>query len=342
MQAFICYDLRTFDNQESSARMTAEAIEQIAWADDKPFDAVLLPEHHGSPDGYLPSPFMLGAAMAARTSRIRVVTAAVLLPLLDPIRVAEDSAVLDNISQGRLTLGVGLGYAPPEFEMFGVAYEDRVRRLEEGIAVLRQAFTGEEFSYRGRTARVAPRPVQPGGPPILVCGAVKATARRAARLGDGFFPSSADLRQEYLDECHRLGKPAGPIYTLMPPLCVHVAEDPERAWAMIAPHAAHETAAYGQWAKGAAEHSDRMDSHYHDVRDYDAVRALGVHAVVTPQQCVELVRNCEQNGYLVNFKPLMGGMPPELGWESLELFVNKVVPMLEASQQTPLEAADHA
>jgi alkanesulfonate monooxygenase SsuD/methylene tetrahydromethanopterin reductase-like flavin-dependent oxidoreductase (luciferase family) len=341
MQAWICYDLRTFDNQESSARLTAEAIEQAAWADDKGFEAVLLPEHHGSADGYVSSPFVLGGAIAARTSRIRIVTAAVLLPLLNPLRVAEDAATLDVISQGRLTLGVGLGYGPSEFEMFGVSFDERVSKLEAGIAVLRQAFSGEEFSYEGRRARVAPRPVQPGGPPIYVCGAVKAAARRAARFADGFFPSNDAVRQDYLDECARLGKPAGPIPTLMPPLCVHVAEDPERAWAAIAPHAAHDTAMYTAWAEGATKYS-RMDTHYHQASNHDAVRAAGVQVTVTPEECVALVQRAERNGHLVNFKPLMGGMPPELGWESLELFVNKVVPRLEAGHHTPLETADHA
>jgi alkanesulfonate monooxygenase SsuD/methylene tetrahydromethanopterin reductase-like flavin-dependent oxidoreductase (luciferase family) len=341
MRAWICYDLRTSDNQESSALLTAEAIEQMAWADDKPFEAVILPEHHGSPDGYVSSPFVLGAAIAARTSRIRIVPAAVLLPLLDPIRVAEDAATLDIISQGRLTLGVGLGYVPSEFEMFGAAYDSRAAAAEEKISVLRQAFTGEPFEYQGRRARVAPRPVQSGGPPIYVCGAVKAAARRAARLGDGFFPSSINVRQTYLDECTRLGKPAGPIVTLMPPLCVHVAEDPERAWATIAPHATHETASYSAWAMAASRHS-RMDTHYYEVLDHDAVRAQGVHVVVTPDECVELVRRAERDDVLVNFKPLMGGMPPELGWESLELFVNKVVPRVEAGRSAPLEITDHA
>ena len=97
MRAWICYDLRTLDNSKSSARLAHEAIEQLAWADDKPFEAVVLPEHHGCPDGYLPSPFVLGAAIAARTKRIRLIHAA-LLPLLNPIRVAEDVATLDLIN----------------------------------------------------------------------------------------------------------------------------------------------------------------------------------------------------------------------------------------------------
>src|SRR6516164_2154415 len=134
MRAWICYDLRTLDNSKSSARLAREAVEQLAWADDKPFEAVVLPEHHGCPDGYLPSPFVLGAAIAARTKRIRLIHAASLLPLLNPIPVAEDAATLDLISSGRLTLGVGLGYIPTEFAMFGVAMDDRVRRLEDGIS----------------------------------------------------------------------------------------------------------------------------------------------------------------------------------------------------------------
>ena len=329
MRAWICYDLRTLDNSKSSARLAHEAIEQLAWADDKPFEAVVLPEHHGSPDGYLSSPLVLGAAIAARTKRIRLIHAAALLPLLNPIRVAEDAATLDLISNGRLALGVGLGYVPTEFEMFGIAMKDRVGRLEDGITVLRKAFTGEEFLYQGRKARVTPRPVQDGGPPIYVCGAAKAAARRAARLGDGFIPTSADVIEQYFTECNRLGKPAGPVDPLLSPLCVHVAEDPERTWAAIAPHAVHETAEYGRWAAAARDHS-RMDSPFADGIDADAVRALGVHTVVTPEQCVELVQKAESNNAPINFKPLTG--PPEIGWQTLELFANKVVPMLTSSE----------
>jgi alkanesulfonate monooxygenase SsuD/methylene tetrahydromethanopterin reductase-like flavin-dependent oxidoreductase (luciferase family) len=331
--------------------MASAAIEQVAWADrlgendgdnsgdnsgdnvganGPAFEAVLLPEHHGAADGYDPSPFVLAGAMASRTSRIRFMMGAVLLPLHDPLRVAEDTVTLDVISGGRVSLVAGLGYVPSEFEMFGVSLRDRGRLTDEGLRTLREAFTGEPFSYRGRTVRVTPRPVQ-DAVPIYVGGAVPASARRAATLGDGFFPTVAtpELLQLYRDECAEVGREPGRILTMVPPLFVHVALDPDRAWAQIAPHAVYEMTEYGRWAAESAAASGAMDSPYQQVPDADALRAMGTHAVVTPEVAVELVRAAEREGRLVNFKPMMGGLSPELAWESLELFAAKVLPVLD-------------
>jgi alkanesulfonate monooxygenase SsuD/methylene tetrahydromethanopterin reductase-like flavin-dependent oxidoreductase (luciferase family) len=337
VDAWLCYDLRTYPGGASSAEMASAAIEQVAWADGlsahgPAFEAVLLPEHHGAADGYDPSPFVLAGAMAARTSRIRLVMGAVLLPLHNPLRVAEDTVTLDVISGGRVTLVAGLGYVPSEFEMFGVGLGDRGRLTDEGLATLRQAFTGQPFSYRGRTARVTPRPVQ-DPVPIYVGGAVPASARRAATYGDGFFPTVAtpELIRCYLDECATAGRAAGRVVTMVPPLFVHVAEDPDRAWAQIGPHAVYEMTEYGRWAAESAAASGTMDSPYQEVPDAAALRAMGTHAVVTPDEAIDLVRAAERDGRLVNFKPMMGGLSPELAWQSLELFAAKVRPSIQGA-----------
>jgi alkanesulfonate monooxygenase SsuD/methylene tetrahydromethanopterin reductase-like flavin-dependent oxidoreductase (luciferase family) len=327
MRAWLCYDLRTIKGGASSAYMTAAAIEQVAWADDKGFEAVVLPEHHASDDGYITSPFVLGGAMAARTSRLKLVVGAILMPLHNPLRVAEDAVVLDVISGERVIVAPGLGYNPAEFEMFGVSLRDRVKLVEEGIEVLRNAFTGEPFEYRGREARVTPRSRAGGGPPIYVCGFVAASARRAARLGDGFFPGAADVCSIYLEECERLGKTPGDVTPMVSPMFVHVAEDPEKAWAQIAPHALYEMKMYGQIAADPTTLTADLTP-YQEIADVEAARASGVYAVVTPEQCIDLVHANEKAGLLVNFKPMMGGLSPDLAWESLELFANRVVPAL--------------
>lgn len=325
MRAWLCYDMRTLDGGRSRARLTAAALEQVAWADGKGFEAVLLPEHHGSPDGYVSSPFVLGGAMAARTTTIRLVTGAVVLPLLNPLRLAEDAVELDLLSNGRLTVAPGLGYSPTEFEMFGVSLSDRVRLVEDGIGVLRAAFTGEPFTYQGRQARIGPKPVQDGGQPIHLCGAVPASARRAARLCDGYLPSNADLREPYLAECAALGKTPGDVAPYVPPMFVYVTEDPDKAWDAIAPHAIHEMAAYGRMIADANAVSS-MDAPYREMTSIEEIKSTGLYAVVTPEQCVELVERCERDDVLVGFKPLMGGLDPDLAWESLQLFVDKVAP----------------
>lgn len=134
------------------------------------------------------------AALAARTSRLRIGSAILLLPLRPPAAVAKAVATLDIISGGRVTLGVGVGGEyPPEFEVCGVPLRERGGRTNEAIEILRRLWTQDSASYAGTYFRFSdvsmrPKPVQQGGPPIIVGGRSKAAMRRAARLGDGYMP----------------------------------------------------------------------------------------------------------------------------------------------------------
>src|SRR5439155_10431623 len=127
----------------------------------------LISEHHGSPDGYLPSPLLLASAMAARTTRMPFVIGAALMPFYDPIRLAEDMAVLDIISNGRLSYVMALGYRPEEFEMYGVDWKRRGQVAEEKLQLLLKAKTGEAFEHEGRRIQVTPPPITPGGPAVM-------------------------------------------------------------------------------------------------------------------------------------------------------------------------------
>jgi alkanesulfonate monooxygenase SsuD/methylene tetrahydromethanopterin reductase-like flavin-dependent oxidoreductase (luciferase family) len=174
----------------SDVELYAEAIELAVVAEDLGFDSVWTSEHHFVDDGYLPSVLALSAAIAARTDRVAIGTALLLAPLLDPVRVAEDAAVVDLVSGGRLILGVGLGWREEEFEGLGVRLEERGRRLEDAIVVYRQAWSGELvrggvlLRYPGVPVR--PLPARPGGPPLWVGAMSDPAVRRAGRLGDGF------------------------------------------------------------------------------------------------------------------------------------------------------------
>src|SRR3972149_1302148 len=122
MELVISYDMR-------APEFGAPAREQ--WADELGFDTVGLGEHHASPDGYNPSPLVLASAMGARTRRIRLRPSVLLAPLYDPIKLAEDAAVTQLATGGRLLLGIGGGYRPAEFEMFGRRIGDRWRAIGE-------------------------------------------------------------------------------------------------------------------------------------------------------------------------------------------------------------------
>jgi probable F420-dependent oxidoreductase len=159
------------------------------------FDSVWTSEHHFVDDGYLPSQLPVLAAIAARTSRIRLGTGVLLAPMFDPLHLAEDAATVDVISDGRLILGLGIGWRDEEFAGFGVPMRERGSRLEGHLAVLRQAWSdglvtgvGRHFHYDG--LNVTPKPARPGGPPIWLGGSAEAAVRRVGRLADGYFGSS--------------------------------------------------------------------------------------------------------------------------------------------------------
>lgn len=177
-------------DDRSDTQLYAEALELAAEADRLGLDSVWVSEHHFVDDGYLPSLLPMCAAIAARTERIQIGTALLLAPLHEPVRLAEDAAVVDLIAGGRLTLGLGLGWREEEFEGLGIAVNDRVRRLVDAIATMRQAWSGDAVrggylvTYPGLAVR--PKPHQPGGPKLWIGALSEPAIRRSGRIADGF------------------------------------------------------------------------------------------------------------------------------------------------------------
>jgi alkanesulfonate monooxygenase SsuD/methylene tetrahydromethanopterin reductase-like flavin-dependent oxidoreductase (luciferase family) len=315
------YDLRIPPFAPLTPQRQYEAcLEQCQWADRHGIDLAVLSEHHGVEDGFMSAPVTLAAAIAGRTCRLQINIAAVLVPLHDPIRLAEQLAVVQLVSGGRLSLVAGLGYRHEEFTMAGVDRTKRGRLLEEYVEVMRKAWTGEPFEWRGRTIRVTPAPQSP--PTVLIGGSTEKAARRAARLRAGFFPAVGDptLAAIYEEECATIGFRGG--FAMLPggPGFVHVTEDPERDWARIAPHALYDAQTYHAW-----QTPDQRSEVHVAATTIDDVRTSGVYAVVTPDECVQLA---EKHGRVI-LHPLMGGIDPALGWESLELFRQKVLPRIK-------------
>ena len=297
----------------------AAALDMAAWADDLGCVSIAVSEHHGSPDGYLPSPLPMVAAMAARTTNVRFMVAALIAPFYDPIRLAEDLVVLDHLSRGRLDVVVAGGYVREEFAMYGVPMADRARRVTETVATLKAAFTGEPFEVDGRSVQVTPAPYRPGGPGILLGGSSEAAARRAARIADGFIPSVPEVWEFYRDEVQRLGRPDPGPCPIGENRLVGLAKDPEEGWRQMAPFFLHETNAYGTW-----QAQDGVASPYRSVEGLEELRASGRYRVVTPDA---LVVELEAAPFpFVLFHPLCGGMPIDLAWSSLRLFEREVRP----------------
>jgi alkanesulfonate monooxygenase SsuD/methylene tetrahydromethanopterin reductase-like flavin-dependent oxidoreductase (luciferase family) len=325
VQLTLKFDLRAPSWATPAEELYAAALAMCRWADETGFDAVRFLEHHGSDDGYCPSPLVMCAAVASCTSRIRIRARAFILPLHDPVRVAEDCAVIDLISRGRLELVVAAGYLPSEFAMFGRSLDERPSLVEDGIEALKQAWTGEPFTYRGRPAQVALRPYRRPRPPLAMGGSSPAAARRAARIADGFEPTSRDLLDVYEAECTRLGRPAGPPPPRLPAgQFLHVADDVERAWDELAPHLLHEMQSYGRWLQDGGRATN-----YRPVTDLAELRASGTYRIVTPQECVAIARELGPEGG-IELHPLVGGADPAVGWTSLHLLMDEVVPVLRA------------
>jgi alkanesulfonate monooxygenase SsuD/methylene tetrahydromethanopterin reductase-like flavin-dependent oxidoreductase (luciferase family) len=326
MRITLKYDLRRAEaSPVSRERLYAECLDQVAWADEAGFDGVAFLEHHGADDGYCPATTVLAAAAAARTRRMRIALRALVLPLHDPVRLAEELAVVDLVSGGRLDVVVGLGYRRAEYDRLGRDFHRRGRLLDEGIEVLKQAWTGEPFIYSGKEIRVTPTPVQKPRPAIFVGGASDAAALRAARLGDGYdpVPAAAATFDTYFTECLRLGRTPSERPRRVPSVVfLMVAEDPDEVWRTIRPFALHEANSYARWN---AEASQVTDFHVTSEADADSLR--GHYRVVTPDDCVALARELGPDGRLI-LHPLMSGLPPDVAWESLRLFQARVMPRL--------------
>lgn len=176
---------------ETWDRVYAEALELAAEADRLGIRSIWVSEHHGEEDGYCPSPIVVGAALSHAAPNCRIGQGIAIAPLYGhPLRLAEDLAVLDNLSGGRVEIGLGQGYRPAEFETYGLSYGRRTRAFEEALEILSRAWRGERFDYQGeiytvRDGALRPTPLQPGRPPLWVGAAAPVSRARAVRFGAG-------------------------------------------------------------------------------------------------------------------------------------------------------------
>ncbi len=316
------YDLRCPSLSTATREdIYAAAVAQASYCDTAGFDALVLSEHHGVDDGYLPAPLLVATAFAAVTSRIQITVAALLAPLYDPIRLAEDIAVLDHLSRGRVAYVFGLGYRPEEYAMLGLDWSQRGRRMEETLRTVLAAWRGEPFDHEGRTVRVTPTPYSNPRPIVFYGGGSPAAARRAARLGLDFYPQVPDagLADRYAEECRAVGREPG--WVLQPPEgpgTVFCADDPDAFWERYGHHLLHDARSYDGWQ---GEQTSLVRDRSTTVEE---MRSAGVYVVMTPDELVERSRAGDLE--LVVSHPLCGGLPPEASWESLKLLGEVVIP----------------
>jgi alkanesulfonate monooxygenase SsuD/methylene tetrahydromethanopterin reductase-like flavin-dependent oxidoreductase (luciferase family) len=236
----VVYDFRNpVGSGMTHPALYAAILDQVAWLDRLGLDLVWFTEHHFVEDGYLPSWIPVASAMAARTRHVRFSCDVCLLPFNHPLRLAEDLAVLDNISNGRVEIGVGMGYAPHEFRGFGLPVSRRVSLTEEGLEVLRRAFIGETFSFAGKryhfeNVKVAPGYVQTGGPPLWIAAMAEPGAERAARFNANLLPQGP--RNRTLDHWRARVQATGgepDAFRIGIIRSCLVTDDPDRDWAAV-------------------------------------------------------------------------------------------------------------
>lgn len=218
-----------------------DSLQQIVLAEKLGFDSVFVAEHHFLSDGWVPSPMLMCSAIATLTEKMRVGTDIVVLPLHHPLRVAEDSAVVDVISRGRFILGVGIGASRGEYEQFGIPVKQRPSRMDQFIPLIRKLLSEENIAHSCRycsfkNITVTPRPVQKPSPPIWIAGLDEPAIRRAARLGDAWIPSQMQpiaLVKDQLGKYRKFLQEFGKNYgDQEKPLRreAYVSDDPDRAW----------------------------------------------------------------------------------------------------------------
>ena len=236
----VSYDFRNPpDAGTKNPDFYAAIIEQVKWLDSIGAELVWFTEHHFIEDGYLPSWAPVAGAMASVTSNVRFNTDICLLPFNHPIRLAEDLAVLDNLSNGRVEIGLGLGYAPHEFRGFGIPRSRRVSLMEEGLDVLKLCFAGEPFSYDGKHYQfndvvITPGYVQEGGPPLWIATMSEAGAERVARHDAHILPQGLRARafDPWVEALHESGR-SPDHYRKGIIRSVLVTDDLERDWRRV-------------------------------------------------------------------------------------------------------------
>jgi probable F420-dependent oxidoreductase len=322
---------RTFHQEYS------DYLDLVRRVEDTGLDSAWVSEHHFAGDGYLPSLVPMLAAFAAVTKRIELGTGVVLAPFHDPIRLAEDFAVVDQLSGGRVVCGLGIGWRDEEFRAFDIDVSSRVRRTTEIVEIMRQAWTNERVSFTGRhysyeDVAVTPKPARV--PPILLGGFVDDAIRRAGRIADGYLSSRAEVtrvRDAFnmaAEERTAAGRKGPPIVGILQN--AFVTEDPERDWPMVRSGIGHQLGVYAGWRDGTDVAGRPLEV---KPPDEDAIRRTTAYG--TPAQVVEFLRPLA--GVLAEYPEAhlvlrlhYPGMDAEPAARAIDLLATEVAPQLRA------------
>jgi probable F420-dependent oxidoreductase len=334
------YDFRNLPRYHRDRRLIySEAFEHMQAAERLGFASLWVAEHHLTEDGYNTAPFPMLAAMAARTSRVKLGTSVLLLPFHHPVVVAEEAAVVDNLSDGRLILGLGLGYRISEFINLGVDRKTRGARADEGIEIIFRCWTEDRFSYSGRYYQLRDvasgmKPVQQPHPPIVIGARSPKAALRAAHFGLQLMPMG-DLESIYTTWAGAMAErgadtEAMETYSMVG---VYPTDDPEREWAEIGDYIVEEGVSLRQWNHEAADSQIALQRGSGEDRQELARQERSRVIIGEPAYCVEQLRRwaaAAHVNHVILYKGLWSGLPIERALKHQDRFAREVLPQLSA------------
>lgn len=314
------FDMRAPEWAGPPVELYAAAIDMCAWTESRGAVLAILSEHHAAEDGHLPTPLVLASAIAAKTSTLAILIAAVPIPLCDPVRLAEEINVLDLISRGRVSYAFGIGHRPEEYEHGGVDFSARGRMADEYVAAVLALTRGETADLAGRRVRVTPPGTSTTGPPMMIAGGSRAGVRRAAAHGLGFISQidRPELRDYYEEQCRAAGREPGFIQFPVSgtPTAVFVADDVDAAWEELGPHLLHDAQMAASY-----RHGDDSIASITRADDVPSLRAAnGPYRILTRAEAADLVRA----GRPLPLHPLCGGLESKVAWRYLENAVTAV------------------
>jgi alkanesulfonate monooxygenase SsuD/methylene tetrahydromethanopterin reductase-like flavin-dependent oxidoreductase (luciferase family) len=282
----LMFSFRRTDATRSFVDVYRDELDLIREAEELGFDTVWLTEHHFAEDGYSPSIIPIAAAIAASTERIRIGFNLLLLPLHHPVQLAENLATIDVLSNGRLDVGLGQGYAAHEFAGYGIPRSERLSRFVEGWDILDGLWTNDAFSYEGNRyrvdgARLEPRPVQQPTPPIWVGATSEAGVRRAGRRGANLLGLVDPVLAAAYEEARTEAGHALDAAKVLQLHWVHVGDSDDDAWGEAGAAFKHMLSVYWEWGKAAAD-AEGSPFPLPPVPDVDELRRGGSMTIFPP------------------------------------------------------------
>lgn len=323
------YDFRNPEpwKREPSA-LYADILDTIVETERLGFDGAWIPEHHLADDGYMPSPLIALAAVAARTKKIRIGTGIALGPIYDPLRFAEDAAILDILAGGRLELGLAIGYRKREYAAHGLDFGKRGARFDEFLALVRRLWAGETVTHEGRFFNLEGAKVEPRSPrgqiPLFIGGFAPKALERVARYGDGYF-GNEEVCDAYLAALAAEGKDPAMARIWLQALMLVVAHDKEAAMEELAPYYLHINNAYGAWM--AEDKAIGLDAPAMKPMDLDTFKRSGILQILTPDEAIEHFRTLRSRVPVEHVMMTMSpGLPTERFLAYAGTFAREVLP----------------